>query len=54
MLYNHFSGLFEDKAESLDELMREWTELKQFVTMNMSHLPETAVMETLYANYRSV
>ena len=28
MLYNHFSGLFEDRVDSLDELMRYWGELK--------------------------
>ena len=54
MLYNHFSGLFEDRVDSLDELMRDWGELKQFVTANMNHLSGTAVMETLYSSYRSV
>ena len=34
--------------------MREWAELKQFVTANMNHLSGTAVMETLYSSYRSV
>ena len=54
MLYNHFSGLFEGRVGSLDDLMREWAELKQFVTANMNHLPGNAVMETLYSSYRSV
>jgi len=48
MLYNHFSGLLEDRVGSLDDMTREWAEFKQFVTVNMNHLPGTAVMETLY------
>lgn len=51
---NHFSGLFKDRIDSLDELMRDWGELKQFVTANINHLSGNAVMETLYSSYRSV